>query len=163
MNEAAGLKLRSAIRESEAHVKQLSRCMSLLREFFPLTPASLAALGDERIEHIDQFIFRFSKLQDAMGLRLFPALYTLLENDDSPRPFLDILSRLESYGVIRDLSQWQFFRNLRNNFAHDYPESIGTTVSALNSLYERWSDFEGIYGLARSFVESRQDLAGLVR
>jgi hypothetical protein len=163
MNEVAVLKIKSSIRECEAHLRQLSRCMSFLREFFPLTVPEFSSLGDERIEHIDQFIFRFSKFQDALGLRFFPALYSLLENDDGPRPFLDILARMESYGALKDLSQWQYFRNLRNNFAHDYPESAETTVSALNSLYEKWSGFVDIYRTARAFLESRQDLAGLTR
>lgn len=163
MNEPAVLKLKSSIRECEAHLRQLTRCLSFLGEFFPLSVPTFSSLSDERIEHIDQFIFRFSKFQDALGLRFFPALYSLLENDDGPRPFLDILAKLESYGVVKDASEWQFFRNLRNNLAHDYPESVQTTVSALNSLFEKWNGFLEIYRTARAFLESRQELAGLVR
>ena len=40
------------------------------------------------IEHIDQLVYRFTKLQDSMGTRLLPSMYTLLENTNDPKPFL---------------------------------------------------------------------------
>lgn len=42
---------------------------------------------EEKIEHIDQLIYRFMKLQDSMGTRLFPSVYAYIENDDAPKPF----------------------------------------------------------------------------
>ena len=59
-----------------------------------------------------------------MGMRLLPSLYSYVEEDDSPKPFLTILMRLELLGIRTSTEQWHFFRNLRNNLAHDHPESI---------------------------------------
>lgn len=155
MNEEWKLKLASAIHECDAHLRRQARARLRLVEFFPLNKAGLQSLDDDRVEHIDQFIYRFTKLQDAMGTRLFPSLVTLLDGDDRPRPFLDILADLEKYGVISDARIWQFFRNLRNNFAHEYPENAEQTVDSLNALYDRWAEFEQLYLDTRAFVERR--------
>jgi len=98
--------------------------------------------------HLDQFIYRYTKLQDSLARRLLPALYGVLENDDSPRAFLDILNRLEQLGVVPDKERWQVHRNLRNNLAHDYPESIEQTVATLNQLFESWRDLEQLFEAA---------------
>lgn len=57
------------------------------------TESTLHDLKPEQIARVDQFIYRFTKLQDAMARRLFPSLYAYFEADNEPRPFLDILSR----------------------------------------------------------------------
>ncbi len=43
-------------------------------------------LSEEQIEHIDQFIYRFTKLQDSMATRLMPAIYSWLEGESRPVP-----------------------------------------------------------------------------
>ncbi len=141
----------SALRENDAHVQRLQRAKRLLNEFFPLTVDSFAQLSDEQIEHIDQFIYRFTKLQDSMGTRLLPAIYVWLESDNRPRPFMDVLNRLEQLGVVDDVSLWQFFRNLRNNLAHDYPESIDQTVETLNLLFADIDKILDMYIHVRSY------------
>ena len=37
----------------------------------PFTAESIDLLTDEQVQDIDQFIFRYTKLQDTMGTRLF--------------------------------------------------------------------------------------------
>ena len=62
--------------------------------------ALLEGLADETVSYLDQFIYRFTKLQDAMGTRLFPALACMITGSDEPRPFLDILTGVPNlYGV----------------------------------------------------------------
>jgi hypothetical protein len=161
MNGAWKQRLDSALRECDTHLLRIARSRRLLMSIFPLDPAKLAGLDDEQVEHIDQLIFRFSKLQDAMGTRLYPSIYVLIESDDSPRPFLDILSRLEKYGIVRDAAVWQFFRNLRNNFAHDYPENPEQSAASLNTLFARWEDFEALYTRARAYVDANRHKLGL--
>lgn len=137
--------IESAIKENDTHLKRIERTKQLLQEFFPISVESFQRLSEEQIEHVDQFIYRFTKLQDSMGARLLPAIYTWLEGVDRPMPFLDILNRLEQLQIIDDVANWQYFRNLRNNLAHDYPESIEQTVETLNFLYNEIEIFESMY------------------
>ncbi len=159
MNGTWKMRLDSALAECDIHLRRIARSRELLKGLFPLHAAALAGLTDEQIEHLDQLLYRFMKLQDAMGTRLYPSIYVLVQSDDSPTPFLDILSRLEKFGIVGDVSVWQFFRNLRNNFTHDYPENPEISAASLNTLFDRWMEFEGLYAKARDYVMANR--AGL--
>ena len=155
MIEQAQKTIASALKENDMHIRRLERSRSLLADLFPLTVEAFSNLSEEEIEHIDQFIYRFTKLQDSMGRRLLPAMYTWLESDDRPMPFLDMLNRLEQLQVIDDVGKWQFFRNLRNNLAHDYPESAEQTVDTLNVLYNEIQALEDMFLKVRSVWNQR--------
>lgn len=55
---------------------------------------------------ISQFIYRFTKLQHSMARRLLPSLYQHLEADTEPRPFLDLLHRLEQLDIVPSVARW---------------------------------------------------------
>lgn len=75
--------------------------LDALRPLLPLQASTLASLDDEVIQDWDQFVLRFTKLQDAMGVRLFPAVLEYLEEPFEDRPMLDkILQRLEKLGYL---------------------------------------------------------------
>lgn len=148
----------SAIKENDSHIQRLKRSKELLADFFPLDVQNFTHLSEEQIEHIDQFIYRFSRLQDSMGTRLLPAIYSWLENSTQPLPFLDIINRLEKLQLIDDAQQWQFFRNLRNNLAHDYPESLEQTVNTLNLLYQKIDLLQSMYLKIRDYWLKRNNL-----
>ena len=148
-------KLESAVGECDSHLARLDRGYKLLESFFPLSVAILENLDDLRVEQLDQFLFRFAKLQDAMGSRLFPAANSLISGKTEASPFIDILMSLEKYRIVEDAKLWQEFRELRNNLAHEYPENFEESVVTLNLLYQKWTQFRGIYMGVREFVISR--------
>ena len=111
-----------------------------------MTEEGLKNFSDEDMAVLDQFLYRFTKLQDCLGLRLIPTLYLLLEPETIARPFIDILNRLEKLGVLTSAEDWQYFRSLRNNLAHEYPERTADIIYAINSLHESWDRFSVLYG-----------------
>lgn len=147
--------IRSALHECESHLRRLERSVSLLGRFFPISAERLKMLDEERIEHVDQFIYRFTRLQDSMGSRLLPAMFTWLEEQDSSIPRIDMLNRLEQVGVLVSVERWRFFRNLRNTLAHDYPESIDHTARTLNALYSEFGGMVDLYTTVRDYYRSR--------
>lgn len=147
--------IESALREGEAHLRQLERASSILTDLFPLNAEALKAFPEDTVPVLDQFIYRFTKLQDSMATRLLPSLYAYLNADDTPRPFLDILSFLEKIGILTSERDWQFFRGLRNNLAHDYPESTVQTAETLNTLFARWRDLLTMFETARAGYRSK--------
>jgi transcriptional regulator with XRE-family HTH domain len=155
VSDAARPTIESSLSECEAHLDRLRHGAKVLADVFPLSEERLSALNDEKLAHLDQFIYRFTKLQDSMARRLLPSLYTWLENDPSPRPFIDILNRLEQLGVLTDVASWQRFRNLRNNLAHDYPGRRDQTVATLNELFDTWQELEAMFATAREEFERR--------
>ena len=145
MDEVIKLKCASALEECKKHVQRINTALKFLEPLFPLTEAVLNALSDEQTAVLDQFLYRFAKLQDCIGLRLIPAVYALLESDTSVHPFIDILNRLEKLGVLTSAEDWQYFRSLRNNFSHEYPERSEDIVNAINALYASWDRFMMLY------------------
>ncbi|NPA41707.1 MAG: hypothetical protein GXO18_05465 [Aquificae bacterium] len=75
----------------------------------------------EVVETIDSFIFRFSKMQDSMSQKLFPAVLELLEEDVRDKSFIDILNRMEQLNLIPSANEWKKLRELRNHLTHAYP------------------------------------------
>ncbi len=61
----------------------------------------------------------------------------------------------EELDVLPSVQTWQRFRNLRNNLAHDYPESLEQTAETLNQLLKTWGDLEEIFTRARDAYRSR--------
>jgi hypothetical protein len=155
MIETVKAKIHSSIRECDSHMEKLKRGRGLLADFFPLEVSTFKSLNDDQIEHIDQFIYRFTRLQDSMGKRLFPSIVSYIDNDLTPLSFLDILARLEQLGIINSDLDWQFFRNLRNNLAHDYPDNLNIMVETLNLLFDEWRRMENIYISVRDYYERK--------
>ena len=58
----------------DRHTWRIKEALNELSELFPLQPDIYANLSSEKVRCIDQFIFRFSKLQDAMGVERSNAL-----------------------------------------------------------------------------------------
>ena len=145
MDEVIKLKCASALEECKKHIQRFTTALTFLESLFPFTIDRLNTLSDEQTAVLDQFLYRFAKLQDCIGLRLIPAVYALLESDTSAHPFIDILNRLEKLGVLTSAADWQYFRSLRNNFAHEYPDRPEDIVHGLNALYASWDKFMMLY------------------
>lgn len=145
MDEVVKLKCASAVQECEKHVRRIEAALEILTPFFPFTEDRLNVLSDEQTAVLDQFLYRFAKLQDCIGLRLIPTVYALLENDTIVRPFIDILNRLEKLEILTSAEDWQYFRSLRNSLAHEYPDRVEDIVNAINTLYVSWDRFTALY------------------
>lgn len=120
----------------ERHAERLRWAMATLEPLFPITPGGLADLSDVQLAVVDQFIMRFSKLQDAMGAKLLPGILELTKEPGSFPTFIDKLNRLEKIGAIPSASEWLQFREMRNQFSHDYPDDPVIQASQLNKALE---------------------------
>ena len=58
----------------QTHAERLHWSMQHLADKKPFTATRLSELTDIELAIFDQFIVRFSKLQDAMGAKLLPAI-----------------------------------------------------------------------------------------
>lgn len=77
--------------------------------------------ADRRL--LDQFAYRYTRLQDDMGARLMPAVLKALGEDIAPLSAIDRFTRLEQLGWLPSADEWLTLRQVRNQFAHDYPDS----------------------------------------
>ena len=54
--------------ECDRHVLRIGEAVEDLKEFMPLDKNRYISLDKYKVQPLDQFLFRFSKLQDAIGL-----------------------------------------------------------------------------------------------
>ncbi len=100
---------------------------------------------NEKVNIIDSFIFRFSKMQDAMGEKLFPLVLEILGEDVRKKPFLDILNRLEQLEFIPSANEWKELRVLRNELTHTYPWEEEILIENIKKALKKSQELIDIY------------------
>jgi len=128
-------RLERIFRECDSHQARMMSAYQKIQHKLPLQPASYLQLKEEDITHIDQFLFRYAKLQDAMGQRLFKAMLILLQEEVEHVPFLDILNKLEKLNLIASAEKWQELREIRNAISHEYDDSPELMTQVLNAVF----------------------------
>ena len=145
------LKMEKLIAECDKHLARINHAYVKMAVFIPLDAAKYQILSDDEIEHIDQFLFRFAKLQDAMGEKLFVLMLDFLQEENPKnKPFVDVLNRLEQLALLEDKNVWLELRKIRNNIAHQYEDEPQQAAEALNAIYAAKSNLEKIYTSLRS-------------
>lgn len=87
--------------------------------------------SDRRL--LDQFAYRYTRLQDDMGARLMPAVLKALGEDIAPLSAIDRFTRLEQLGWLPSADEWLTLRQIRNQFSHDYPDSAAERFERLQA------------------------------
>ena len=72
---------------------------------------------------LDQFAYRYTRLQDDIGVKLLPAVLKVLGEDVALMSAIDRFARLEQLGWLTSADDWQTLRQIRNQFTHDYPNN----------------------------------------
>lgn len=122
----------------------------------PFSKEQIEKLRHEDIAHLDQLIYRFTKLQDAIRQKLFKSVLQSLDEQVSNKAAIDIFNRLEQLGIIEDYEKWKELRELRNELAHEYEEDLNETAEKLNSLIKRKSDLENYLNAIIDYLEDRE-------
>jgi len=117
------------------HAERLQWSMKEMNPRLPFTAESLTHLTDMEMAILDQFSTRFSKLQDVMGMKLFPFVLELTKEPGELDAFVDKLNRLEKLGAIPSAHDWLMLREMRNAFAHEYPDDPEIQAAILNKAF----------------------------
>lgn len=131
-------KLDDNVLECRRHLTRLETAFSALRSHFvfPLDETQMCTLRDDpqMLAFSDQCIYRFSKLQDTMGAKLFKSVLLYL-GESTDKPFLDILNQLEKIDIV-DVDEWFEIRDLRNEIAHNYADDEEMIADILNTIFQ---------------------------
>ncbi len=146
-------KLIQTFETCEIHFKRMEFARSKVEGVIPLTTENYYKIEDEAVSFIDQYIFRFSKLQDVIGARLFPLTLEALAESVGGKPFIDILNRLEKLEVIDSTLSWIQLRKIRNDVTHEYPALISEKIEGINLLFENLEEMKRIISRCRSILE----------
>ena len=135
------------------HISRIDEALRGLN--VPLHEETYPDLDGDSIMRLDQFIFRFSKLQDGIGAKLFRYILEWLYEDTSTMSMRDILNRLERLNLIDDVERWVYIRELRNTVSHDYPLGTKEVVDSLNELTRQVETIKNIYSRLKEVYQSK--------
>ncbi|MBK8640445.1 MAG: hypothetical protein IPN92_19965 [Chromatiaceae bacterium] len=140
--------LETALWEADRHIATLA---SAWRDWQAAPAASLLLLESDpnKLRILDQLLFRFTKLQDVMGLRLVPATLAALAEPYEDWAMIDRLNRLEKLGFMR-VDDWLSWRETRNRLAHEYPDDPETRFAAIESAVVAAAELADTYRAWRS-------------
>ena len=127
--------------------KQFSKIeliVSEIKSFLPLKTEDMEDIN--RIKTIDSFIYRFGKIQDIMGEKLFPAFLEQLQEYNKSMSLIDILHKLEKLNVL-NTDDWIKIRQIRNTMTHEYPDNTDEIITTITSALEYFETMNNIYKL----------------
>ena len=148
-DELLHVRLAAALWECDRHRAALSDALADWQSM--ATPSSQALETDSALRRLtDQILYRFTKLQDAMGERLIPATLSWLREPHEAWPMRDRLDRLERLGYL-DVDAWLAWRDIRNRLAHEYPgdaarrhAAVLATVDAAAAMVRAYQAWKGL-------------------
>ncbi len=142
------------LNESYKHLERFENAfIELGKNFnFPISNNDFEKIIEsvQYLAYSDQIIYRFSKLQDCMGAKLFKSLL-LYQGENVNKPFLDILNQLEKMDVI-NVDEWFELRDLRNDIAHDYEGNEETAINVLNMIYKITNELKKILDKIKGLI-----------
>lgn len=134
------------------HLKRMEFAKLKVQAYIPLNMDNYYSMDDETIGFLDQYIFRFSKLQDTIGTRLFPLTLEALAEPVADKAFIDILNRLERLGILDSAFSWIQLRKIRNDIAHEYPASLIERIEGINFLFANFESLKQIIERCQSIL-----------
>jgi len=96
----------------------------------------------EKIKTVDTFIYRFIKLQDIMGEKLFKAFLNKIGEYKNSMSLLDILDKLEKFEIIDNANRWMQYRKLRNQLTHEYPNNEDDIIDGIKIAITSFVEIE---------------------
>ena len=142
--------LQTATWEADRHLAVLETALQDWR-CSPITEWEELEADHNRLRLLDQLLFRFTKLQDAIGQRLVPATLAVLSEPYEDWSMIDRLNRLEKLGYL-EVDAWLSWRETLNRLAHEYPEQDALRFAAILAAVEAAA------GLAASYRTWRAQL-----
>ena len=129
------LRVQKYLNECRKHKNRIEKSYKKVKDIFPLSAPRYEALSDEEVEAIDQYLFRFAKLQDTIGNKLFRLIVSEYIDDIERVTFLDILNKLEKIGILDSVEIWKNIRDIRSNISHQYDDNSKEMAEALNNIF----------------------------
>jgi hypothetical protein len=155
LTEELNNKLKETLAICALHHQRMMFAWKNIEKYFPLTELSLISISPIELALFDQLIYRFSKLQDSMGSRLFKQLLEALEEDIAGLPFIDILYKLEKLNLLDEAKDWIALRQTQNTISHEYPFFNEVRMEELNLLPEEVVKLAGIWLKLKEYTLNR--------
>ncbi len=146
--------IKLVLQEIDKHEERLRYVADKIKSWHELNTEILN--DPEKVETIDAFLFRFSKMQDTMGEKLFPLILEILGEESRNKPFIDIINRLEQLEILPSANKLKELRKIRNLLIHTYPWEqeilIKELKEAIRASEELIKVYDGIKGKIKPYL-----------
>jgi len=139
------IKLQKYFNECDKHLQRIEEAYADIENIIPLTVEKYKILSKDEVQDIDQYLYRFSKLQDTLGQKLFKLIVNLYEENDESIPFIDVLNKLEKLNFLENTKEWINLREKRNKIAHQYDDEPFEMTQAINDILNQKEILKAIY------------------
>ena len=127
-------RLKTYFQEAHKHVELIEESLEVLNPKIPIEDYN--SLNQLERFALNALIFRFSKLQDLIGAKIFRNYLDFSGFNIAQKSFFDILREIEKEGII-DIDSWSELRELRNKIAHEYPEEADEVLESINLFVKK--------------------------
>ena len=142
--------LNEALETSKLHLKRAKFVYEKLQQI----DLNISLFNDEeQITDIDGFIFRFIKLQDFMGEKLFKQLLITVGVYKDSMSLVDVLDKLEKMELLPSSDQWMKYREVRNKLTHEYPNNKEDVINGLKQALEYFPEIENIVLTIENYIQ----------
>ena len=148
--------LKERLFESSLHKKRLESALHKIKFIMPLDVEKYNDLDDIFVSILDQMLFRFTKLQDTLGEKVFPLILELAKEPVKKMTFIDRLNRLEELEILNK-SEWVSLRANRNEITHEYSYNEEEIVENIEFIYVKSGDLIAIYDKVYSYCYEKFD------
>jgi len=139
--------------ECDRHLQALGEAMHRCPQ--PLTENHFTPRNPDLIATLDQFAYRFAKLQDAMSTQLFRRFCVqILQEPVETRPVIDILNLLERYDYLSSTKRWQEIREIRNQISHEYQLSTPELIVTLQMAFVMVAEMADVVAALKNTAQS---------
>jgi predicted nucleotidyltransferase len=150
------VKIDKYINECKKHQMWIEESFSEIQDIFPLSGKKYTMLTTMEIKNIDQFLFRFSKMQDTVGEKLFRLIVKDFVEDTTTMTFIDILNQLERIKIIDSVQEWQNLRKARNDISHQYDDEPEEMAEAINRIFAQKDILIDIFNNIKNYYIKQQ-------
>jgi len=139
------IKLKKYFNECDKHLQRIEEAYGDIQDIIPLTVQQYQTLSKDEVQDIDQYLYRFSKLQDTLGQKIFKLVLNIYEPSDENISFLDLLNKLEKLNFLENTKEWIQLRDKRNKIAHQYDDEPFEMTQAINDILNQKNIIKAIY------------------
>jgi len=119
-------------------------------------PLDLTIYDDkEKIKTIDAFIFRFIKLQDFMGDKLFKEILKSTADYKDNMSLMDCLDKLEKLEIIDSAEKWIKYRTVRHKLTHEYSSNQGDMIAGISLALIYFEEIDMMLVKIRRYFEEK--------
>ncbi|MFK7780591.1 MAG: nucleotidyltransferase domain-containing protein [Candidatus Gracilibacteria bacterium] len=139
------IKLQKYFNECDKHLQRIEEAYSDIKSSLPLSVEKYKILSKDEVQDIDQYLYRFSKLQDKLGQKIFRVVLSMYEPSFENIPFLDLLHKLEKLDFLENTKEWINLRDKRNKIAHQYDDEAYEMTQAINDIFNQKDILKAVY------------------